>query len=134
MIVAKEYVGYRTETISSGPRDIISVCHFEMNELGNEDIPDTLCELGYIGSSSMAEAMAFIESLHRSGYMEAVWICDTPEAVTNYYSTEYHTIQRGEIDTLTVKGILISDLGNEGMLIAYRDGDAFPQEEQNEVL
>ncbi len=114
--------GYRSEEVyGEGHRNISEVVRHETEELGNEDIIDTLITRGIIKDKT--ELTPFIERLKSEGYDEVVWLSDTPEDVIDVYSTEESPISRDSVERYDIEdGIVISDLGRDGKLIAYKSG------------
>lgn len=114
--------GYRSEEVyGEGHRNISEVVKHETEELGNEDIIDTLIARGIIKDKT--ELTPFIERLKSEGYDEVVWLSDTPGDVIDVYSTEESPISRDSVKRYDIEdGIVISDLGREGKLIAYKSG------------
>jgi len=117
-----EIIGYRTEVCGgSENRELKVVCSFEINELENEDIPDTLIALDLISSSS--ETVGFLDNLVERGYTECVWLCKKIGSVRNYY---LDLVPVGEQDScidmyVIGEGTVISDLGEpDGFLVAYK--------------
>lgn len=135
-------VGYRYEGLyGSGVRSLRDIVSYEVLELGNDDILDTV-----LGSFAMApsdrkavqdaldgkgdrgEAVkACLRAIRREypNAKYALWLCDSPEDVISSYSEDGddgEQISRDDIDAYP-KGLPkpISDLGDEGKLWAYND-------------
>jgi len=135
-------VGYRYEGLyGSGVRSLRDIVSYEVLELGNDDILDTV--LGSFamapsdrkavqdaldGKGSRGEAVkACLRAIRREypNAKYALWLCDSPEDVISSYSEDGddgEQISRDDIDAYP-KGLPkpISDLGDEGKLWVYND-------------
>lgn len=138
----KANVGYRYEGLyGSGVRSLRDIVTYEVLELGNDDILDTV--LGSFamapsdrktvqdaldGKGSRGEAVkACLRAIRREypNAKYALWLCDSPEDVVSSYSEDGdggEQISRDDIDAYP-KGLPkpISDLGQEGKLWLYND-------------
>lgn len=138
-------VMYRTESYSgSGVRDAIEVVRFEMFELGNTDILETLAKgllkdsaiastlsamsyeletKGYINDFSEGEQTRFCEELLESvsetsgaKVRYALWLADA-EGVKRYCQGE-----NSHLDSYnTTQGVLLSDLDSDGKLYGFAE-------------
>lgn len=115
------YVGYRTDEfrgIGEGNEDLLEVTRHEMRELGNQDIPYTLIHRGAIRSTSGVND--YLLQLYKSRYRKCVWLCDSMEhLISSYFEPpeKPEVVTRWAFSPGTWK--IISDLGEEGKLIAY---------------
>ena len=106
----KHYAGYRTEmAYGLGGRDLRSVVKFEIEELENTDIIDW---------TGVPDYITMIDALYAHGYTEAVWLCKEKQHVIDYYCDGDLScpIEKYEI----TDGVILSDLGDDGQLIAYQ--------------
>ncbi|HUU53136.1 MAG TPA: 2'-5' RNA ligase family protein, partial [Candidatus Bathyarchaeia archaeon] len=119
-IKGENITGYRSEEVSGeGHRDIKNVVRFETEELGNEDIIDTLIDKGIIKDKS--ELQPLIDNLEKQGFKEVVWLSDSPQDVVDVYSFEDRPITPESIERYDIEdGVVISDLGRDGKLVAYK--------------
>lgn len=107
-------VGYRSEEVyGEGYREIEAVVKHEIEELGNEDIINTLIDKGFIKDKS--EVDGFIKGLKDKGYTEVIWLSPSKVAVEEIYGAHLDSVQKYE-----KKGIVISEMGEEGRLVAYK--------------
>jgi hypothetical protein len=111
---ASTYVGYRSDSYGElrPVRDLKKVVEHEYLELGNEDIPDTLKELGMI--NDIRETFKYIDEIYDNGYTECIWLCRSAEELENYYNTAPEMVYTIE------DPIILSDLGEGGQLVAYK--------------
>lgn len=114
------YVGYRTEEFrGNGETDLLAVARHEMTELGNEDIGYTLIHRGAIKSTGGVND--YLLQLYKQGYKRCVWLCDSiSELIGSYFEApdKPEEVDRWAFSPGTWK--IISDLGEEGKLIAYQ--------------
>ena len=111
LIKLKYYTGYRSELVyGSGIRDIFKVTSYEINELGNSDILDTL-------KISKIKLKLLLKKLYLLGYTECIWLCDKISQVYGLYEA------KGVEKYIIKNGIVLSDIGTYGKLIAYKKGD-----------
>jgi len=111
------YTGYRSEGLyGEGYRDLRAVVEHEVEDLGNEDILDTH------GFSSMQGMNDFIDRLYSKGYTECVWLVDSIQDFKDMYTSYDDQLDTGySFDKYEISNpIVISDLGKEGKLVAYR--------------
>ena len=122
----ESYRGYRSPALGSmSPEtDLLKVCAFEMKELRNPDIPDTLCRLGLIHRP--AEAWGYLNRLHFEGYRRCVWLCDSVKQLRDCYfegaAPEDLTLWQFRPGQWKVISVM-----PDGKLIAYR-GEAITEE------
>ena len=109
MTKLKNYIGFRSETLyGSGIRDIFKVTNHEINDLGNSDILTTL-------KTTKRKLKTLLKKLYAQGYTECIWLCDTPTILCACYG------KTDDIGKYTIKnGIVLTDLGRQGKLIAYK--------------
>ena len=137
---------YRTETFSgSGERSAVNVMSFEIFELGNTDIFDTLkngilkenkickefdkfeeelIENGYIDDFSEDDRIAFmkkiIETIKETTGKEiryALWLADIDTVKSMYNGCEINY----DIDSYQEGNIVLSELGYDGTLYGYEN-------------
>ena len=138
----KANVGYRYENLfGSGVRSLRDIVTYEVLELGNDDILDTV-----LGSFTMApsDRKAVQDALNgkdcrkkavesclkaiREEYPNAkyaLWLCNSPDDVISSYSEDGDDGEQISMDDIDAypKGLPkpISDLGDEGKLWVYND-------------
>ncbi len=105
--------GYRTESYSGeGKRDLLKVTSFEINNLGNNDIPLTIKK-----KYKRTDYSKFLQEIYRKGYKKCVWLCRKKSDLTNHYAQS----PEDEIDRYVISdGIILSNLREDGVLVAYR--------------
>ncbi len=125
-ISPKKITGYRSKSIASlnGERRIDKVVEFETGELENTDIPETLIAQGVI--KDITELGGYIEGLKEKGFTEVIWLTDTEADLKESYGKDITDAERFDIE----EGIVISDLGTEGKLVAYKPVEQKPTTEQ----
>lgn len=121
--------GYRNEAYGRGksPNRLAQVLSFEIVELGNLDVLDTLRRL--YGAkidmrrnicTSVEQARTFIcERLDcQLGDVDALWLCCSLQDVEQWYMNPH---KEADIWKYTIDGpfLCISDLGQEGIMIAF---------------
>jgi len=116
-------VGYRNSGFQgSGITDPIEIAKWEHGEFQNEDIQYTLFNKKLIKKRSFSEALKFIGNMYSQGYTRCVWVCSTVEdLVENYTYEDEDPLEFVDRYTFTDYEI-ISDLGDEGLLVLYRPG------------
>lgn len=108
----ESFTGFRTEqAYGEGIRDISEVVAHEIIELGNRDIPK------YTGVS-LGDLNSFVAMLWQMGYSGAIWLCRSIDNVLEHYC-DPGGCTIGEY-TITDWPIILSDLGDEGLLLAYK--------------
>lgn len=113
------YIGYRWEGLyGGGYRDLKGVVKHEIEQLGNEDILDTL---------NIKDIDALINDLYSKGYTKCIWLCQSKEKLIERYiiRSEFELDNLIEVvDSIDaymiVDPFILSDLGDEGQLIAYK--------------
>jgi len=108
-----DIIGYRTEQLyGEGYRGLFEVLNHEVFELGNTDI------LSYLNLSE-GHIQDFCHFLMQDGYNNCIWLCKTERDLINSYLLEEtdYIIDEYEI----IDGIILSDLGEQGVLVAYRN-------------
>lgn len=125
--------GFRTDECSDDtyhtPTEILD---FEINELYNDDIPDTLKKLYNFNVKNITEIDNFIKKQLRSNY-ELIWLVSDPLDAIELYSSNHKrysnlesAIHKSTKEPIPVtkyllpqKYLIISDIGIDGILIAY---------------
>lgn len=138
-LIHQQY-GFRTDAESTQPiggYEPKSTIDYEINELGNEDIPDTLNRLyntNFVPDSDGTYNIDAIDSfikhrLHTDAY-QLIWLVDEWQQCFELYApnhitpkTPYDEIDPGEIPFIDVyrvhpDDLIVSDLGYDGQLIA----------------
>jgi hypothetical protein len=104
------YTGYRSEEpYGSGVRDMLRIVCHEIFELGNDDIMITL-------KKNTNKTLLYLRKLYKQGFTHALWLCDTKRQVIYGYQAPKETVNKHIIKN----GIIISDLGSDGKLIAFK--------------
>lgn len=137
-------IGYRcldqTDDDYHYPKEIIN---FEMNELGNTDIGDTMlkfygfkfdnqlhgtCANPGVDSMMIQKLSNWLCKHSKSGDFELVWVTATKKQALDSYSDQDDMLSKNEAGRLEKWDFshdpdfkIISDLGAEGQLIAYTD-------------
>lgn len=115
--------GYRNPGFQgSGITDPIEVATFEREDLGNEDIQDTLHDKKLIESRSFCAVLRYLEGMMGKGYTACVWVCPSVDDIIENYSYD-EPLQTVDRYTFT-DYIVISNLGSDGLLVLYRAGTA----------
>jgi hypothetical protein len=113
----RPYRGFRSSSLGgAGETDLLKVCAFEMQEMGNKDIPDTLVRLGLIRRPE--EAKPYLNRLYREGYRRCVWLCDSVKQLQAAY---FEGTAAPDLERWDFKGgewKLLSEIP-DGKLIAY---------------
>lgn len=128
--IIKTYnAGYRNEAYSSGkcPNTLEKVMSYEVLELGNLDILNTLrtvydakIDMRRNIKVSVAQALQFVQE-QLGGELpniQAFWLCSSLDEVKQWYM---RPSSDADIWRYTIAGefMCISDLGPEGVLVAY---------------
>ena len=140
-------IGYRTEDFSgSGVRDLREVIAFEIDELGNSDIPLYMFEnynilqnyeniIDSIGSYTEGDELGvdeyiqdiiediftFVKDKLGTPTLFAIWLTDTDKS--------WYIKEDSSVDKYTILGkegedyLVLSDLGSDGKLIAYKEAE-----------
>ena len=121
----ESYRGYRSPALGSiRETDLLKVCAFEMQELGNKDIPDTLVRRGLISRPEATKP--YLNRLYREGYRRCVWLCDSVKQLRDCY------FEGAAPDDLTLWQFRagqwkVISIMPDGKLIAYK-GEAIIEE------
>lgn len=114
-------IGYRTDDQSALANDIrqpepIDVLDDEINDMGNTDIPDTLNEIYGTDFSDKIEPIDdFIKKTLNTDKYYLIWVTATKDD-DEQYADDPESIY--SIDFKDKKFMIVSDIGNEGFLIA----------------
>jgi len=116
-------VGFRSEDLyGEGYRDLKAVADHEINELGNEDIIDTLNNF-FKKNLSKEEVFRYIDYIYKEGFKKCIWVCDSVQDFLDEYDTsdlmeeQVYGMDRYEFRYGEYK--VISDMGAAGKLVAY---------------
>jgi hypothetical protein len=108
--------GHRYEGISEENKntDMLAVVNHEYNEMGNEDVLETL---------SIGE----LEKLYGEGFTECHWVCKSFGDLHYYMENDIQSCDAFEMSALSFRGdcFVISDLGSEGILIGCKPDEVF---------
>ena len=121
-LVIKNYIGYRSEEVyGEGERDLLKIIKHEFYELGNTDILNYFLEhkltIETNEQDMFAQVLKCVQIIINGGFTKAVWLCDKKKYVKEYYNVSKESIYQVRIE----RGYIISDLGKEGKLIAYKE-------------
>lgn len=137
--VIKTHVGYRcVENVTTDYHKPLDILDFEINELYNDDILDFLENHYNIIVKNIYSINKFIKN--QLGNYDLIWVTANPLKAIEFYSNGHHKFtdvklakhSNGDIIPvekyqLPDKIMILSDLGEEGQLIAY------PTNENNEL-
>ena len=101
--------------------DIIDVCKYELNELENEDIIDTLNSLTK-DHLNKEQTINFLKNLKKNKFKYVLWGCKNPLDVCSAYLTDFdgeYEIKEYDIPKDSI--ILSLDNDDQGMLIATKE-------------
>ena len=118
----KNYIGYRSDEVyGEGFRDIILVLNHELNELQNNDIIDYFLKNKLIVEDTrkvmIKQIFESIKIIINRGFNRVILLCDKKKYVKEYYNVSKESIYQVKIS----EGFILSDLGEEGKLIAYKE-------------
>lgn len=130
-------IGYRCldqATSDFGEYKPMDVFDDEINNLGNEDIPDTIENLYHNKLIKPKDIDIFCKFILKSDYYNVIWLTSDPLDAVEYYSDGYKRFDNlssaihNDGTSIPVnkyilpkKRLLLSDLGNEGQLFAYAE-------------
>lgn len=117
--------GYRSDELYGSPRrpyKALDILEYEYEDLGNEDILNTMFELGYIDEPENDKAIEYIEQLEElagESYL-GLWLFAFKENIKDYF-TDDEEFNQQLLDSvvefeLPPKALPISDLGSQGVL------------------
>lgn len=125
--------GFRTDECSDNNYHTpIEILDFEINELYNDDIPDTLKKLYSFNAKNITEIDKFIKNQLKSDY-ELIWLASDPLDAIEFYSSNHKrypdlesAIHKSTGEPIPVTKyflsrdyLIVSDVGVDGLLIAY---------------
>lgn len=123
--------GYRNErAYGSGVRSLTEVVAFETKELGNTDIYDTLkrvysvpLDLRVNRDKLNEQVFKWVENVMQASRRDinVIWVCYSLQSVITHYGTSDNLIFNVRFNG---DFLIISDLGDEGCLVAYKTGCA----------
>lgn len=122
--------GYRSDILFGSPRylyNILDILEHEYEELGNEDIVDTMYELNYIEEPTYEAAKQYLETMQTvvGQTLKGVWLVADPADLEEYIpdddDEETEELRQDMLDTireveLPEIALPISDLGTQGVL------------------
>ena len=126
-------LGYRCLEQVSDYHEPAEVLDYEINELANDDIPDTVKQLYHYDYQTVEQLVDFINDQLDTQQFELIWLASDPLDCIEFYSDHhqrYQTLAAAKHDDGTpipVTGyllpidetLLISDCGIDGQLFAY---------------
>ena len=133
--VITTHTGFRCEECTDYDyHEPLEVLNYEVNELGNNDIPDTIDYLYNQHLDSVNEIDAFIKRQFRTDNYELIWVASDPVDAIEFYG-EDHKRYSNLASAIDGDGLipvtkyswqnnvlLISDCGIDGQLLAYVNG------------
>ena len=144
MTMIRNKKGYRNENCyGSGVRDLREIIEYEIVELGNIDIQDTLIILyDYkplhlleedlinedLINQEIENMIKFIKEFSKFESLEGLWLCAKEEDVKQLYWNEDNDLQTYY---LTGNEMIISDIGYDGCLIVCEDIEKLKKEKNN---
>jgi len=126
----KTRIGYRNENVSHSGKMLPAkkILQYEYEELGNEDILDTLYSQEFIDEPTYEKAILFIDELNKIYEKElyGLWLCSSIKDVKENYPDNYedYTISEVAVYKIPKEYVVLSDLGSQGILI-LSDKDSF---------
>ena len=126
-------LGYRCLEQASGYHEPADVLNYEINELANDDIPDTVKQLYHYDYQTVEQLVDFINDQLDTQQFELIWLASDPLDCIEFYSDHhqrYQTLAAAKHDDGTPipvaeyllpidETLLISDCGVDGQLFAY---------------
>lgn len=116
-------IGFHSDDYSSllgknRPKDVID---FEINKLGNTDIPEFIASHYQDDcGKDVVKIDSVIKNLLHSDYYSLIWLCATPCDVSKQnYADRFESIYQVNLPRNSAQYMLVSDLGQEGCLLAY---------------
>lgn len=106
-------IGYRNDGLSTGIYKIKDIIDFETFELGNEDIYDT-CEEVW----NTRDPLSVIHKFYGHIDVYGMWFGRREDILNNYAEDGETEVSRYSIPK---KAIILSDLGEEGVLFAFEE-------------
>lgn len=126
--------GYRCEEQSTGYHNAQDILDYEINELGNDDIPDTLKHLYHYEYQDINQTLSWIKQHLQADAIDLIWLAANWQSTIEFYSDGHKTINKLSqavdsnndpipIDKYTLPNhnayLLISDCDVDGQLFAY---------------
>lgn len=126
-------IGYRCTEQESEYHKPIDVLDYEINELYNDDIPDTIQNLYNYKTTNIHDLSNFINNQLNTEQFELIWLASDPLDCIEFYS-DHHKRYRSLAQAVHKDGtpipvteyllpvdetLLISDCGIDGQLFAY---------------
>ena len=123
-------IGYRNDDYyGSHITDLYKIVEYEIEELGNLDIPDYLYEhyeFDYVDDETLSEqTVGFLKSEFPE-YRYGLWLA-SKKSVSELYGGEFSEVREYKIPETA---IIISDLGFDGFLVATKER-LYPQEDNS---
>lgn len=126
-------LGYRCLEQVGDYHEPTEVLNYEINELANDDIPDTIKQLYHYDYQTVEQLVDFINDQLGTQQFELIWLASDPLDCIEFYSDyhqRYQTLAAAKHDDGTPipvaeyllpvdETLLISDCGIDGQLFAY---------------
>lgn len=144
--MVKTNTGYRClDQIDGENHTPVEVFDFEINDLENDDIPDTIEDLyGVKTKGDPEEIDKFVKKALDTDFYHICWLASDPLDAVEYYSDfhkRFNTLEDAVHDdgtpisvrkyTLPEHYIILSDVDTDGQLIAWSDGEYLVSKEIN---
>lgn len=126
--------GYRCEEQSTGYHNAQDILDYEINELGNNDIPDTLKRIYHYEYQDINHTLSWIKQQLKTDAIDLIWLAANWQSTIEFYSDDHKSINKLSqaidsnnnpipIDKYTLPNhnayLLISDCDVDGQLFAY---------------
>lgn len=136
--LVKTNTGYRClDQVDDEYHKPVDVFDFEINELGNSDISDTIKNLYGIDTNNETKQIdQFVKRILNTDFYHIRWLASDPLDAVEYYSDfhqRFNTLDDAKHDdgspipvrkyVLPADYIILSDIGSDGQLIAWPDGE-----------
>lgn len=136
--LVKTNTGYRClDQVNDEYHKPVDVFDFEINELGNSDISDTIKDLYGIDTNNETKQIdQFVKRILNTDFYHIRWLASDPLDAVEYYSDfhqRFNTLDDAKHDdgspipvrkyVLPADYIILSDIGSDGQLIAWPDGE-----------
>lgn len=116
-------VGYRYEGISTGVYRIEDCLRFEVEELGNEDVFETLNKLYNINTNDIEKVIKWVYSMFKERNIYGLWVSTKIGVEKNYIDENEYSC--GPVTLLKYKlpqkGLILSDLDDQGVWFAISE-------------
>lgn len=133
--------GYRCEEQSTGYHNAQDILNYEINELGNDDIPDTLKHLYHYEYQGINQTLSWIKQRLQTDAIDLIWLAANWQTTIEFYSDGHKATNSLSqavdsnndpipINKYTLPNskdyLLISDCDVDGQLFAYPQNIQLP--------